>query len=70
MGVRREISGSLLGKTLPLKLIYALEDRALARGIEELELSWLLAENWPVRRVVESIGGKLVKTYRVYERLL
>lgn len=70
MGVRREISGSLLGKTLPLKLIYALEDRARARRIEELELSWLLAENWPVRRVVESIGGRLAKTYRVYERLL
>ena len=61
---------SLLGKILPLKLIYALQDHGLSRGLEELELSWLLEDNMPVRRVVEMVGGKLVKTYRVYEKRL
>lgn len=70
MGVRREHSGSLLGKSLPLKLIYALQPRALARGLEELELGWLLEDNWPVRRVVEMVGGRQVKTYRIYEKRL
>jgi hypothetical protein len=70
MGVRKEHSGSLLGKILPLKLIYALQDHGLSRGLEELELSWLLEDNMPVRRVVEMVGGKLVKTYRVYEKRL
>jgi hypothetical protein len=68
MGVRRSHSGSLLGKTLPLKLIYALQPRSLARGLEELELGWLLEDNMPVRRVVEMVGGRQVKTYRIYER--
>jgi hypothetical protein len=70
MGVRRKHSGSLLGKTLPLKLIYALQPRGLARGLEELELGWLLEDNMPVRRVVEMVGGRQVKTYRVYEKRL
>ncbi len=70
MGVRRAHTGTLLGKTLPLKLIYALEERSVARGIEELELGWLLEDNWPVRRVVESVGGRLAKTYRIYEKRL
>jgi hypothetical protein len=70
MGVRRKHSGSLLGKTLPLKMIYALQPRGLARGLEELELGWLLEDNMPVRRVVEMVGGRQVKTYRVYEKRL
>jgi hypothetical protein len=70
MGVRREHSQSLLGKILPMKLIYALQTRALARDIRELELSWLLEDNRPVRRVVEMLGGRLVKTYRIYEKRL
>ncbi len=70
MGVRRKHSASLLGKTLPLKLIYALEPRGLAHDFHELELSWLLEDNRPVRRVVEMLGGRLVKTYRIYEKRL
>lgn len=70
MGVSREISGNVLGKTLPMRLIYALEDRAHARGIYQIELSWLLEENWPVRRMIESLGGQLSKTYRIYEKTL
>jgi len=70
MGVRKDISDSLIGKMLPLKLIYALEKRSMARNIRELEMSWLLEDNWPVRRVIESISGKLSKTYRIYEKSL
>lgn len=68
MGVRREFSETMLGKALPLMLIYALEVRSMARGIRELELSWLLEDNWPVRRVIESLGGRLTKTWRLYEK--
>jgi hypothetical protein len=70
MGVRQKHSGSLLGKTLPLKLIYALQPRGLHRGLEELELGWLLEDNMAVRRVVEMVGGRQVKTYRIYEKWL
>jgi hypothetical protein len=71
MGTTRAHASSVLGKMLPLKLIYALQPRG--RGVHdlrELELSWLLEDNWSVRKVVESVGGKHVKTYRVYEKRL
>jgi len=68
MGVRKDISDTMIGKMLPLKLIYALEKRSMARKIRELEMSWLLEDKWPVRRVIESISGKLSKTYRIYEK--
>ena len=70
MGVKREHARTLLGKTLPLRLIYGLEPRGAAYGLHELELGWLLEDNWPVRRVVEGVGGWLAKTYRVYEKPL
>ncbi|MEM7668544.1 MAG: dATP pyrophosphohydrolase [Pseudomonadota bacterium] len=68
MGVRRDLSASLLGKTLPMRLIYALEERAKACRIREVELSWLLEDNWSVRNLIESLGGEQAKTYRIYER--
>ncbi len=70
MGVRREFAETIIGKTLPLKLIYALEARVHQRGVREIELSWLLEDNWPVRRVIESLGGWHSKTYRIYEKSL
>ncbi|MCL5775975.1 N-acetyltransferase [Limibaculum sp. FT325] len=70
MGITRAAAGTVLGKALPLLLIYSLEERARARGIDRLELSWLLEDNWPVRRLIESLEGRLTKTWRVYEKVL
>ena len=66
MGVRREVAGTILGKNLPLRLIYALEPAVHAHGIREIELSWLLEDNWPMRRLVEAIGCEHYKTWRIY----
>ncbi|MGB0504640.1 MAG: N-acetyltransferase [Pikeienuella sp.] len=69
MGVVPGLEG-MLGKILPLMLIYAPEDRVRERGIKELEFSWILEDNTPVRRMIEMIGGKVAKTYRIYEKPL
>ncbi|MEM7507125.1 MAG: dATP pyrophosphohydrolase [Pseudomonadota bacterium] len=68
MGVTRAVADTLIGKTLPIRLIYALETRAHDRRIDRIELSWLLEDNWPVRNLIEALGGRLSKTYRIYER--
>ena len=39
-------------------------------GLERIELSWVLEDNLPMRRVIESIGGRVCKTYRIYEKSL
>jgi len=43
---------------------------ALARGFTGVEVSWLLEENEMVIRTVKLWGGRLYKTYRIYEREL
>jgi len=70
MGVRREVSGTPAGKLLPIRLIDALHGPALKRGVREIEMSWLLEENRGVRRLVEALGSRLAKTYRIYEKRL
>jgi len=70
MGVRREVAATGIGKLLPLRLIYALEGPARARGMHSIEMSWLLEDNWPVRRLIEAIGSPHYKTWRVCEKAL
>lgn len=39
-------------------------------GYHRVEFSWILEDNIPVQRLVEMIGGKLYKKYRIYEARL
>ncbi|HMP83743.1 MAG TPA: GNAT family N-acetyltransferase [Verrucomicrobiota bacterium] len=39
-------------------------------GFQGIEASWILEDNTAVQRVIELFGGKVYKTYRVYERPL
>jgi hypothetical protein len=41
---------------------------ALKRGLTGVEISWLLEDNPMVLRTVDLWGGKLYKTYRIYDR--
>lgn len=36
-------------------------------GVRESEASWILEDNLAMRKVLEAIGGKPYKTYRIYE---
>jgi hypothetical protein len=43
---------------------------ALKRGIKEVELSWILEDNMRMRNIIESLGGRVYKTYRIYNKQL
>lgn len=70
MGVRRDLASGLLGRALPLFLVDALRREALALGIGRIEMSWVLEDNAPMRRMAEALGGRAYKTYRVYKKEL
>lgn len=70
MGVRRDVADTPAGKLLPVRLIEALRAPAMKRGMREVEMSWLLEDNLPMRRLVEALGSRLAKTYRIYEKTL
>jgi hypothetical protein len=37
---------------------------------KRLEFSWILEDNIPVQRIVEMVGGRLYKRYRIYEKAI
>jgi GNAT superfamily N-acetyltransferase len=39
-------------------------------GYRRVEFSWILEDNVPVQRTIETFGGKLYKKYRIYEKPL
>lgn len=70
MGVRRRYQGTLLGAALAFLVIEAVRAPALARGIREAEMSWILEDNVGMRNVIESIGGTAYKRYCIYRKEL
>ncbi len=70
MGVRRGISGTMQGAAMPLHLIASVWDAAMEMGFRQVELSWILEENLPMRRILEKFGARRYKTYRIYGKSL
>ena len=70
MGVRRRYHGTPLGGVLGLMVIEQVRNFHRARGVTEGELSWILEDNEPTRHLIESLGGRAYKTYRIYEKAL
>lgn len=70
MGVRKQFHHTLPGIALAFKIIDAPRKIARTRGIQHVELSWILEDNLPMRTILERIGGKEYKRYRIYEKTL
>jgi hypothetical protein len=70
MGVRKSYQHSVAGSTLALGVLARVREGHLKRGTTRAELSWILEDNLPMRRMIEALGGVAYKTYRIYERPL
>ncbi|WP_293677835.1 dATP pyrophosphohydrolase [uncultured Phenylobacterium sp.] len=70
MGVKRKFAATLRGQLLPFQLIDATAQAARKLGYERYELSWVLEDNVPMRRICDAGGAKIYKTYRLYEKAL
>jgi GNAT superfamily N-acetyltransferase len=59
-------------KMVPLALIYLGMMGGIKKGkpYKRAELSWVYEDNFPSRRLIEASGGKIYKTYRIYEKAL
>lgn len=71
MGVRKEFQNSALGGALAMAVIRSVRNFNMDQNkVTGAELSWILARNTRVRHIIEMVGAKAYKTYRVYERSL
>jgi ribosomal protein S18 acetylase RimI-like enzyme len=39
-------------------------------GFRRVEFSWVLEDNYPVQRIIDTVQGRLYKKYRIYEKKL
>lgn len=70
MGVRRSMSGDIINSLLPYLMIDMVRREGLKMGYTHIELSWILEDNLPMRRIIEGLDAKPYKTYRMFERNL
>ncbi len=63
LGVKREFQFLGLGSIFYLKSI----QHALECGYVAAEMSWILEDNYPMNKAIESVGSRRYKTYRIYE---
>ncbi|MGH7457738.1 MAG: GNAT family N-acetyltransferase [Longimicrobiaceae bacterium] len=66
LGFRPEFRARGLGTLLYLRTWQAGMVKRYYRG----EASWILEDNWEMRRALEKMGGEPYKRYRIYERAL
>ena len=67
MGVRQSFQHSRMGPGLAFLVIDAVRKSLCARGVREVEMSWILEDNSGMRSIIEAIGGQLYKRYRLYD---
>ena len=70
MGIRKRYQGSMIGSALLPLLLKSLHRGLLAEAAKRLEMSWILDDNMPIRRVLEGLGAEPYRTYRLFEKPL
>jgi hypothetical protein len=70
MGVRREMQTSPMGAALALAVLAATRAASIAYGARTGELSWVLDGNDSVKHIIDVVGAKPTKRYRIYEKSL
>ena len=70
VGIASKYHDSILGARLASAALEELRRRGRARGIDEVVSGWVVENNYPMLRVVESLGFRPSRTYGVYERHL
>ena len=70
MGVRKQYQSTPLGLALAFQVIDTAREAALEYGIEAVELSWILEDNKPMRGMLDHLGCREYKRYRLYEKTM
>jgi hypothetical protein len=70
MGVRQRYQNSRLAAALAVMVVEACTAPAVRRGVLTAEMSWILDDNLGMRNIIESLGGKVYKRYRIYGKEL
>jgi hypothetical protein len=67
LGIRKQYRGKRRYAPLSFFLYSSIHRAAKGCGVKYGELSWTLENNHPVNLGIKAMGGKIYKTYRIYE---
>src|SRR5687768_10162830 len=70
MGVRKQFHNTPLGMALAFMVIGAPRELGRQMGVHAVELSWILEDNKPMRAILDSLGCREYKRYRIYGKTL
>ena len=71
MGVRKKYQKKAIGSALTFLVVDAVRHQLFARGIKEVEMSWILENNTGMRGFLENvIECSIYKRYRLYQKTL
>lgn len=70
MGVGRRYQRGALGAAISFGMIDRVRRALHADGIDRVEVSWILETNRGMNSMIEAMGGRLYKRYRLYGRAL
>jgi len=70
MGVRQKFQTSSLAVALVFGMIEAVGLSPAVKGMQYMEMGWVLEDNFPLLRLMRLLGGRQYKTYRCYEKPL
>ncbi|MFQ5348639.1 MAG: hypothetical protein ACE5ED_12525, partial [Rhodothalassiaceae bacterium] len=70
MGVRKAHQNTRQGAAMALLLIEAIRQGCVAKGARWGELSWILEDNHGMRDILDEIGCRIYKTYRIFGKML
>lgn len=68
MGVRKPFQSTPMGAAMAYGMIEAVRGGGLRKGIQTVELSWILEGNKRMSHILESLGAKPYKVYRLYQK--
>jgi hypothetical protein len=64
LGLKKKFRGTGIDVVLYMKTFRAAQSLGHASG----ESSWILEDNWKVRRTLEKVGARVYKVYRVFQK--
>lgn len=70
MGIVKKFQGKPLGAAFAYKIIDMVNSANIDAGVRNSELSWILESNPAMLNMLTDMGGKVYKTYRIYEKAL
>lgn len=70
MGIRKKLQRRPVGAAFAYKMIEMTNTENMRRGLVHSETSWILESNAGMLSMLEDMGCRIYKTYRIYEKAL